>query len=416
LADSASVTKSSLGERFFYYSRRARTLCLDEDVTNMELHPDIFLAWMRLNAFPHFRELQAYTDYLSTTPRHADAFEALLRPATLTSLLINVNESLLSLSDATKHALIETCSRLEKLVVHDAGGMLDIDGDRGNCWFDLFEAIISKASHLHTLVLSMPIQYHHLDALATLPNLRHLHLSRQTDMMVVEDVAMAPTLPNAFLSLRTLRLEDDTSGARVVQYLLALGCSPHLRECELYASGQVSVDDVNAILCRLWTYQHLERLDVAVWQAAHFPRTVECLDGLLRGIRPLPRLESFSLALSMDSLEVPLSFRTAAFVLDQCPRLKALSVSTYSGYDRPKSPRDPLPPATSSLMEILCTRPHVEEPFLPLDAFGAHDCNPVLCIEPATWRELESDEATIFANDSLTVMCVSVEPLLAAPG
>jgi hypothetical protein len=292
------------GPRFLRYAKQMRRLRLYKvgpavedrltDVHRYVVEPDVLALWAaNPDVFPLLEELEIEEGYLMRSPAHEALLPAFLAHPGLRKLTLTFgHKDRIEPLERTQVALLDACARLHHItlsasIVNDAW---DEDALRTR-WAGWAGSVARHAVNLQHLDIYVPFNDTDLLALSTHPTL--VSLSAKGFRNVPSASARLPG--GAFPALRFLRLYDSEGHAMLSRNLLAFGPSSALEQCTLNIGGDLSCEDLNALLAALCQHERMVEIHIDACQVDGPPPTLDDTTALLRGCRPSSALRILDL-------------------------------------------------------------------------------------------------------------------------
>jgi hypothetical protein len=194
--------------------------------------------------------------------------------------------------ERTQAALLDACARLHHitLAVSIVNNAWDEDA-LWTCWADWAGSVARHAVDVQHLDINIPSNYTDILALSTRPAL--VSLSALGVRNVPSASARLPS--DAFPALRFLKLYDSEGHAMLSRNLLSFGPSSALEQCTLDIGGDLSCEDLNALLAAVCQHERMVEIHIDACQVDGPPPTLEDTTALLCGCRPLSTLRILDL-------------------------------------------------------------------------------------------------------------------------
>jgi hypothetical protein len=191
-----------------------------------------------------------------------------------------------------------------------------------------------------------------------------------------------PPLPStAFARLTSLRLLDDTQGAKLVPYILSFQPRACFAHCRLSVSADTDLDTARRVIAQLSAYESLRSIDVRFGKLVNVSGSAGESALLLNALKPSSRLGSLTI---VSPTTLPLDLSDLERVLSSYPNLSQLDWHLPFNYTIWLS--------LGALMDILQHRPQIRQ--LPIGigspdvptlearaAFGKHGYNSLPYLE-----------------------------------
>jgi hypothetical protein len=264
------------------------------DLHRYVVEPDVLALWAaNPDVFPFLEELEIEEGYLMRSPAHEALLPVFLALPGLRKLTLSFgHKDIIEPLERTQAALLDACARLHHItlsasIVNDAW---DEDALRTR-WAGWAGSVARHAVNLQHLDIYVPFNDTDLLALSTHPTL--VSLSAKGFRNVPSASARLPG--GAFPALRFIRLYDSEGHAMLSRNLLAFGPSSALEQCTLNIGGNLSCEDMNALLAAVWQHEHMVEIHIDACQVDGPPPTLKDTTALLRGCRPSSTLQILDL-------------------------------------------------------------------------------------------------------------------------
>jgi hypothetical protein len=382
-AESIAPQDLDLGLRFASYARRVRTLLLHESTDDMmdergerEVSTAVYALWAaRAELFPGLDDLTFARKYLSLSPANEALLLAFLRTTRLRALTIEVDRTGVELLERNRDTLLAGCSSLRRFQLGGVENRPVLEA--AERWATLAGDILLRIPDIREVELGVPLRYVDFRRLSTMPMLQSLVV--QNIICIPQDL---PPLPStAFARLTSLRLLDDTQGARLVPYILSFQPCACFAHCRLSVPADTDLDTARRVIAQLSAYESLRSIDVRFGKLVNVSGSAGESALLLNALKPSSRLGSLTI---VSPTTLPLDLSDLERVLSSYPNLSQL--------DWPLPFNCTIWLSLGALMDILQHRPQIRQ--LPIGigspdvptlearaAFGKHGYNSLPYLE-----------------------------------
>jgi hypothetical protein len=246
-------------------------------------------------------------------------------------------------------------------------------------WATLAGDILLRIPAIQEVELGVPLRYADFRRLSTMPMLQSLVV--KNIICIPQDL---PPLPStAFARLTSLRLVDDTQGARLVPHILSFQPCACFAHCRLRASTNIDLGTARTIIAQLSEHASLRSIHLEFFKLVDVSgmRSAWDFTWLLNALKPSSQLSSLTIA---SSTTLPLDLDNLERVLSLYPNLSQLD------WHLPFN--STLWISLGALMDILQHRPRIRQ--LPIGigspdvptlearaAFGKHGYNSLPYLE-----------------------------------
>jgi hypothetical protein len=358
---------SHFGERFAYYTKRVRTLSLNQDHPSSDftrkgfdnpnhyvVHPAVLVAWGRHHyLFPLLRALSVCGELSLDLARDDQALGHFLRASSLTALKVFRAGKLCNLTPDSVDALLHACIGLESMEFR----LLTDEEDSGQMdtelrpWPKLLHKMVTSAARLRVLDLwSESIQWETVVHLAAMPTMQLLTANGIFGVPANPSLHVAAPFP----ALESLDITEDTPHLRLSHSLLQTCIMPHLMSLKIWITDhglwdglEASVEELHSLLALVGQHcTSLEHLDLNV-----FSTRLADID-LCRALPSLPHVTVLCL---LGTHSNTLDIEGVRRVLALCPRLEVWE---------PHSVTLRAPVSLSELLELI--QPYPSNSVLPV--------------------------------------------------